>query len=182
MLLSSTRSWRLKVLPKGQEILNWVYYYDFELGKSEEEIRETLYINYSEDLVDCVLGLDKRKLPPMYLVIAGGRDFSNYNLLKASMSQILQYWSYLPLITITGKAKGADSLGERFSVEHNIPFLEYPADWDTFGKSAGYRRNAEMAKKGTHLLAFHDGKSRGTKHMIDLAKKENLKTKVVRYV
>lgn len=65
--------------------------------------------------------------------------------------------------------------------------LKFQADWDRYGKSAGYRRNAEMAKfaseegnKGV-LIAFWDGESRGTKNMIDLAKRYGLKVHVVNY-
>lgn len=55
------------------------------------------------------------------------------------------------------------------------------ADWDIYGKSAGYIRNAEMAKYADACVVFWDGKSRGTKHMIDLAKKEGIGLKVVNY-
>lgn len=56
----------------------------------------------------------------------------------------------------------------------------FPADWD-LGKRAGPIRNAQMAEKGTHLLAFWDGESNGTKNMISEAKKRNLEVRVVRF-
>ena len=57
----------------------------------------------------------------------------------------------------------------------------FPADWDKYGKAAGYKRNGEMARNADALIAFWDGKSRGTKHMIDLAKKYDLQARVVMY-
>lgn len=75
---------------------------------------------------------------------------------------------------ISGTAKGADLFGERYGVMHNIPVLRFPADWDKYGKKAGYIRNLEMAENAEALIAFWDGKSRGTNHMINIAKTKNL--------
>ena len=79
-------------------------------------------------------------------------------------------------------------MGEQFAKEENCLLSRFPADWDKYGKSAGYRRNVEMAKfaiedqnKGL-LIAFWDGKSRGTKWMIDIAKRYGLDVEVVQYV
>ena len=57
----------------------------------------------------------------------------------------------------------------------------YPAQWDKYGKRAGYRRNEQMAEVADGLIAFWDGQSKGTKHMIDIMTEKNLPTKVVRY-
>jgi hypothetical protein len=54
----------------------------------------------------------------------------------------------------------------------------YPADWERYGKSAGYRRNKEMALVAQALVAFWDGESLGTKHMIDIAHKYKLTIKI----
>lgn len=62
-----------------------------------------------------------------------------------------------------------------------IPVIHFPANWDKHGKSAGHIRNAEMAKYADALVAFWDGKSKGTKGMIDYATRCNLRVKVVRY-
>ena len=82
---------------------------------------------------------------------------------------------------ISGGAKGADSLGERFAEQHSLHLTVCKADWNKHGKSAGYIRNSEMADIGDVLLAFWDGKSKGTKHMIDLALKKGLIVEVVYY-
>lgn len=115
----------------------------------------------------------------MRLIIAGGRDFKNYELLK---DKVKFYTSNNEDITIiSGTANGADRLGERYANENEIDLEYYPANWNEFGKSAGYIRNKEMAKTATHLIAFWDGKSKGTKHMINLAKEYNLDYRIVRY-
>ena len=60
----------------------------------------------------------------------------------------------------------------------SIPCEKYPADWDKYGKSAGYRRNEQMADNADSLIALWDGRSRGTKHMIDIAHRKGLKVYV----
>jgi hypothetical protein len=116
------------------------------------------------------------------VIIAGGRDFNNYSLLEAKCRALL-LTNYKPsdLEIVSGKANGADSLGERFAKDYNIKVAEFPADWDTHKKAAGPIRNTEMAEYANALIAFHDGESRGTKHMIDTAKKKGLAVRVVYY-
>jgi hypothetical protein len=114
------------------------------------------------------------------VIIAGGRDFNDYNLLERNVNDILKIYDNKIRI-ISGTAKGADQLGEKFAKDNHYELSRFPANWDLYGKSAGYRRNAEMAKFAVEngnigiLIAFWNGKSRGTKHMIDLAKRYNLK-------
>jgi hypothetical protein len=57
----------------------------------------------------------------------------------------------------------------------------YPADWDTFGKSAGYRRNEQMAEDADALVAFWDGESKGTAHMIDTMAAMDKPVRVIRF-
>ena len=123
------------------------------------------------------------------VIIAGSRDFNDYELLKKSAIEIITKKTMLPDLTriVSGGARGADTLGERFAKEFGLEVKKFPADWDGLGKRAGYVRNAVMAKfavkddnDGT-LIAFWDGQSRGTKHMIDLAKRYGLKVHVVNY-
>lgn len=83
--------------------------------------------------------------------------------------------------------RGADTLGERFAKEFGLEVKRFIPDWDSLGKRAGYVRNAEMAKYSVEdgndgmLIAFWDGKSKGTKHMIDLANQYKLEVHVVNY-
>jgi hypothetical protein len=118
----------------------------------------------------------------MNLIIAGGRDFSNYDLLKLeTMKFITEYKPTHQITVISGKANGTDQLGERFANEFNLNLLEFPADWNKWGKQAGPKRNREMAKHATHLIAFWDGTSKGTKNMIETAIEFELKVKTVNY-
>lgn len=115
----------------------------------------------------------------MKVIIAGSRDFNNYELLKDKCNYYLQ--NYDDIEIVSGLARGADSLAIKYAKEYNYPVKEFKPDWDKFGKSAGYIRNKEMAEYADALIAFWDGKSKGTKHMIDLAKSNNLKVKVILY-
>ncbi len=112
---------------------------------------------------------------PHRLLIAGSRDFNDYNLLK-------QYIKPDKVSTIiSGCARGADTLAIQYAKEFNIPVEKYPAEWDKYGKSAGYRRNKIMVDRATAIIVFWDGESRGTKHTIDLAQANNKLLKVVKY-
>jgi hypothetical protein len=114
----------------------------------------------------------------MKVIIAGGRDFSDYNYLKAS---IVPIFPNLEIEVVSGCAKGADTLGEKFAEEMNLKLHKFPANWSKFGKSAGFKRNEEMAKNADCLIAFWDGKSKGTEHMIKCATKLGLKVHIVKY-
>lgn len=116
------------------------------------------------------------------LIIAGGRDFNDYKLLEEKIDYFLsQRPEHEEVQIVSGKARGADSLGEKFANEYSLNVKEFPADWKKYGKAAGYIRNEEMAKYATHCVCFWDGESKGTKHMIDLAKKHDLKLRIVKY-
>ena len=114
----------------------------------------------------------------MKLIIAGGRLFDDYKLLESTV-QAGYDWGVVEIVC--GEARGADALGRRFGENWLLKVHSFPANWDKYGKSAGYRRNAEMADFADGLLAFWDGKSKGTGHMIDLAKKKGIEVVVVQY-
>lgn len=78
-------------------------------------------------------------------------------------------------------ARGADRLGEKYAKEHGYKVLYFPADWDIDGKSAGFIRNVKMAENADALVAFWDGKSVGTKHMIETAQNKGLAVRIKRY-
>lgn len=116
------------------------------------------------------------------IIVAGGRDFDNYGLLS---SVLTEYIGSKEVVIISGTARGADRLGERFAADNGIEVRRFPANWNEYGKSAGIIRNCEMANYAGQatgvLFAFWDGKSRGTKHMITFAKKRGLEVHVVEY-
>lgn len=115
----------------------------------------------------------------MKIIIAGSRNFNDYELLKTKVIEVIEKVSFHDDFNsyeiISGHASGADSLGERFAKELNYKLKIFPADWDKYGKTAGYIRNREMAEYAkidtdySMLIAFWDGKSKGTKNMIDIA-------------
>ena len=118
------------------------------------------------------------------VIIAGTRDFNDYDFLKKNVDYFLQGINpnNEEIEIVSGNARGADKLGERYAKEHNLPVKLFPANWDKYGKRAGYLRNQEMANYADVLIAFWDEKSKGTKHMIDIAKKQDLTVIVVGYV
>ena len=111
----------------------------------------------------------------MKTIIAGSRGFEDYTSFKGELGNV----DFEITEVVSGTARGADRLGERWAEDNNIPISRMPADWNGHGKAAGYIRNEEMAKCSDALVAFWDGKSKGTKHMIDLANKYGLKIKIV---
>ena len=126
------------------------------------------------------------------VIIAGSRDFDDFPKLMNSsngiLSEIINKRDDLGKVRIiNGTARGADKLGEQFAKIAGYELSKFPADWDRLGKRAGYVRNAEMAKFAVEddnygvLIAFWDGRSKGTKHMIDLAEKYGLEAHVVRF-
>lgn len=116
------------------------------------------------------------------VIIAGGREFQDYALLKEKCEYYLQNKLQTDTVVIvSGHASGADSLGERFAQEHGLQIELHPADWAKHGRAAGPIRNKEMAESADALIAFWDGQSRGTKNMIDTANAKGLKVAIVRY-
>lgn len=128
------------------------------------------------------------------IIIAGSRNFNDYNFLKNESLKIIKHLKYEGYNTkkenieiISGTANGADKLGEKFAKEFELCLKQFPANWNLYGNSAGYRRNREMAlyaKQDSELnilIAYWDGISKGTKHMINLADNYKLKTFIVNY-
>ena len=113
------------------------------------------------------------------VIIAGTRTFSDYELLKRKCDKILG--DKAPDIEIVnGGARGADRLGGKYAIEKGYKMKQFPADW-SLGKAAGYLRNHEMAKYADAAIIFWDEKSKGAKHMIDLALKEDIGLRIITY-
>jgi hypothetical protein len=110
----------------------------------------------------------------MRTIIAGSRGCTDRNELISA----LEICGWVPTTVISGTANGPDQLGEMWAKEFNIPCERYPADWKTLGKSAGYIRNEQMAQNAESLIALWDGVSKGTKNMIDIARRKGLKVYV----
>lgn len=106
----------------------------------------------------------------MKVIIAGGRDYHNYDTLLEAIAE-----SQLQISTvISGGAKGVDALGEQYAESMNMQLDVYHADWERHGRAAGPIRNRKMAENAEALIAIWDGKSKGTKNMIETAEKLGL--------
>ena len=120
----------------------------------------------------------------MKVVVAGGRDFKDYYLLKETLDNFQQEYGNITEV-VSGTALGVDKLGEKYANENNIPIKRFVPDWEGLGKKAGHVRNRKMgdyAKEHNGMLvAFWDKQSGGTKGMIDYAKNIGLKSVVVYY-
>lgn len=113
----------------------------------------------------------------MKLIVAGSRDFNDWDRLNLTLRKIHERIQINEIVS--GGARGADKLGERFASENGIPVISFIPDWDRYGKSAGFRRNVQMSEYGDALVAFWDGKSPGTRSMIELANEKRLKVLVI---
>lgn len=113
------------------------------------------------------------------LIIAGGRDFANYPLLKMRAERYISSRNLENVTIVSGGADGADSLGERFAEENGYRIDRFVPNWSV-GRQAGAIRNKEMADASDGLLAFYNG-SNGTGNMILTARRNRLDVEVVKY-
>lgn len=110
------------------------------------------------------------------VIIAGSRDFDDYLLLQDHADYMLSRQEDIEIVS--GGASGADALGERYAKDRGYKLKIFPADWAKYGRRAGPIRNREMAEYADALLAYWDGKSRGTKNMIEEARARGLKVSI----
>lgn len=119
------------------------------------------------------------------IIIAGGRGYNDYDRVKKEFAYLVRQLDVNEIEIVSGSCDvpgvvtftrfdgtdvyGADGLGERLAKEYAYPVKLFPADWKAHGKPAGPIRNNEMAKYATHCLVFWDGRSKGSKDMIDKA-------------
>ncbi len=119
------------------------------------------------------------KMKEYRVVVAGCRNFDDYEKLKAELEVYFLSVEPCTVIIVSGCADGADALGERYAAEHGLKIERCPAHWERYGRAAGPKRNMQMAKAADAVIVFWDGESRGTKNMIECAKKANKPCKVV---
>jgi len=99
----------------------------------------------------------------MRVAVIGSRSFNDYKALKERLDQF-------PVdVIVSGGARGADSLAERYAMEHNKELLVFPAEWNKFGKRAGFIRNKDIIDNCDFVIAFWDGSSNGTRHSLTYA-------------
>ena len=119
-----------------------------------------------------------------HCIVAGSRKFNNYEMLKKELDYLLQ--NQIDVEIISGGAKGADSLAEKYADEKGYKKHIMPAEWGLYGKRAGYIRNEQMhiyasEYENRGCVCFWDGKSKGTAHNFELAERFNTPIKVINY-
>ena len=136
-----------------------------------------------------VSGYASRNAEEIRVIVAGTRTFEDYSFAKEHLDRIIRGLQEdnptKKIVMITGDARGTDQTGNRYAYEHGYSLQKFPAKWKTYGKAAGPIRNAQMLKFAScaHpvLVAFWDGKSRGTRNMIEIAKQADVSVYTVRY-
>lgn len=110
----------------------------------------------------------------MKAVICGSRSIKDFKVVNEYLSLLKQQGLEISEI-VSGCAIGPDKLGETWAAANGVNISRWPAEWKKYGISAGFIRNKQMAEYCDIVIAFWDGKSKGTKHMIDYAKSLNKK-------
>jgi hypothetical protein len=114
------------------------------------------------------------------VAIIGGRDFNDIAYYKRCLVDFTKIHGRITKI-ISGKADGTDTLAWVFATKFGIPIEEFPAEWELYGKKAGFMRNKDIVQASNHVLAFWDQYSKGTKSSIDLAEQYNKELTVYTY-
>ena len=105
----------------------------------------------------------------MKILIAGSRNIPNHSFVWDDLiKRVLGMYGTDGIEIVSGMARGADTIAIDFAKHFHIEWIGFPANWDQHGKTAGYIRNKEMSVYADELIAYWDGKSNGTKNMIDL--------------
>ena len=119
------------------------------------------------------------------VIIAGGRDFESYEYMCEKLDDLFykstSFIGSRPIKIISGMAKGADTLAIRYADEHKLTKILFPANWKEYPRIAGFLRNNDMLSIATHLIAFWNGESSGTKHMIEIAQMKGIPVWVFNY-
>lgn len=114
----------------------------------------------------------------MKVIIAGGRDFDDYSQFVVGLDSA----GFDITEVVSGGAAGADRMGEIWADFTKTLLTRFPADWVTHGKAAGPIRNQQMVDYADALIAFWDGTSRGTRDIIQRARKKGIPLFIYRYL
>jgi hypothetical protein len=118
------------------------------------------------------------------VIIAGGRDFDDYEYMSTKLNELFKdpnTFNNKTIKIISGMAKGADFLAIRYADENKLTKILFPANWKVYPRIAGFLRNNDMLSIATHLIAFWNGESSGTKHMIEIAQMKGIPVWVFEY-
>ena len=122
------------------------------------------------------------KMKEVKVAIVGSRTFNSYDDVNTVMSTFISSNDVTITEIVSGGAKGADALGERYAEIHNIPTKIYYADWKKFGRRAGPIRNVDIINRCDACVAFWDGESHGTKHDINLCREKHKLCIIFNYI
>ncbi len=111
----------------------------------------------------------------MKIVVSGSRDYDNYDEAKSYIEKCIQKTDVDKVVILSGGCRGADMLGERYAKEKGYTVERVIPEWSKYGKAAGIVRNRKMAEAADLAICFWNGKSKGTKMMIEYTKKLNKK-------
>jgi hypothetical protein len=116
---------------------------------------------------------------PARVIVAGSRSFMDGKFMARSLDKLLARLDSGTVI-VSGGARGADTLGEQYAADRGLGMMREPADWDRYGRAAGMIRNQHMSFLSSHLVAFWNGASPGTRAMIEIARSDRLQVRVVK--
>lgn len=117
------------------------------------------------------------------MLVTGSRSWTDKERISAVLKEICTEFNVTPaeMVLVHGAAAGADSLAEVAALEMGMETEVHPADWEKFGRRAGYLRNAEMVEAGANVvLAFWDGSSKGTAMTMKLALNAGMDLRVLK--
>ncbi len=115
------------------------------------------------------------------ILVSGSRDFPHPHLVRQTIQNVITPEDSL----MHGCARGVDTWAGETAKACGATVIRRPADWDRYGKRAGYLRNEQMLNEarqhpGLLVVIFWDGQSRGTKHMIDLCAASHIPIRLIR--
>lgn len=114
----------------------------------------------------------------MRILVTGGRDFNDRNLLQSTLNKL--HSNYCFTLLIHGNARGADRLAGKWAEDRGINVLSCPADWERHGRAAGCIRNRRMLREGPDLVVGFPG-GKGTRNMIEIATRAGIDVIEVSY-
>lgn len=130
--------------------------------------------------MSCEISQEKAATYAVRVVVAGSRNYNDYEAFRCLLRGYLTRFDPADVVVITGRAsRGPDNMVVHYCQEHGLPYVSYFADWNTYGKTAGYKRNLQMCEACNYVLVFWDLQSKGSRHMLDIAKRANRHTTAV---
>lgn len=181
----SEQDWRLR---KASVVMYRIHHKTKDLHSAVDKAKQ-IFDGVSEDVYAALWYANNIEFydveKTLRILVAGGRDFDDYPRMKRILDHYIsgaKLKGIDEVVIIQGEAKGADSLAGKYADEMGHTQEKYPANWDKYGKSAGYKRNVEMARRLPDVcFCFWDGLSVGTEHMINIAKEHKIPVKIKHY-